>query len=131
MTWEYVAGFFDGEGNITIYDYERKRVLAPDRITTYQEKQVKISMAQKTRIIVNMVQLKNGIIPKINEFLIAEGINSHIHKTDRFDIQRLQFSSRESCKIFLEKIIPYLFVKKEKAQLALDFILKNEREVYY
>jgi len=131
MNWQYVAGFFDGEGNITIYDYERKKVYAPDRITTYQEKQVKISIAQKIRIYVNMVQLENGVIPLLNEFLISEGIDSHIHKTNDKGMQRLQFTSRKSCKIFLEKIIPYLIVKKEKARLALAFLNGQTLEVYY
>lgn len=135
MNWSYVAGFFDGEGNIAIYDYERKRYF-PDRPLknqpyTMHERSVAISMSQKVRIFVNMTQLDNGVLNEIHKFLINENIVCQLQKANSKDIRRIQFSSRASVKLFLEKVMPYLIVKKPKAEIALRFLNGEEVEMRY
>ncbi len=130
MTWDYIAGFFDGEGCISIYDYEHKRTFKdrPKGPYIMKEKYVKISLDQKIRIFVHMVQKQTEVLEEIQEFLVAEGIqaNFHIKKTG---MGAVQFSSRESVRVFLNKVIPYLRVKNHKAQIALDFLNGVEQEV--
>ncbi len=132
ITWQYIAGFFDGEGCISIYDYERKKTLKdkPNKPTyTYQEKLVKISLDQKIRFHVSMVQRETLVLEKIHQFLNKHKIKNSLYFSKKTDMGKVQFSSRKAVLSFLKQIHPYLYVKGEKAKFAIEFLEGKKKEV--
>jgi len=132
MSWEYLAGFFDGEGCISVYDYEHKRTFRdrPSQNQPYvmKEKTVRISIDQKIRFFVFLIQKENGVLQEISEFLNEEEIQHSLRNYGK-GMQNIAFSSRKAVKKFLSKISPYLRVKKEKANFTLDFLNGISKEV--
>jgi len=108
MNWSYIAGFFDGEGNISIRTPNNK----------YSGRGVILTVAQK--------KSNADVIYKMKVFLAKQGIESHIYvqkaKNDNWeDGVRLQISNREDGKCFLSKIVNKLYVKKAEAMKALRY----------
>jgi len=131
ITWQYLAGFFDGEGCICIYDYERNKTIKdkPNKVYKYQEKLVKISLAQKIRFHVSMIQKETKVLEEIHQFLNEQKIKNslYIYKNG---IGSIQFSSHKAVYLFLKQIYPYLHVKQKKAKLAIEFLEGKEKEVF-
>lgn len=106
MTWEYVAGFFDGEGWITLYRTDRNRY----------GRSVKLGMSQNNR----------EVLFVIKKFLESKGLEriglykSHKRKTsclliqNKFDIEK-----------FLNGVEPMLIVKAAKCREAREFMSKK------
>lgn len=110
MTWEYIAGFFDGEGSI-----------APNGIG------VRISIPQTNE----------EVLTAIRNF---SGVGSIVKVTKRRehwkDSWTYYIASKKDIKFFLEKITPHLVVKKEVAikatsLLRLQLAEMNKREQLY
>lgn len=105
ITWQYIAGFFDGEGSITIYSPREK------------QNYIMISMAQS--------EGQNKVLYLIQEFLLQKGIAANIYiskpKTQygRQKLFALCIRKKRESVIFLEGILPYLIVKKDKATESL------------
>ena len=110
MTWEYLAGFFDGEGCIYInhrsYSYGK-----------YQA--VKI-----TQGIVN--EANSGIIAEIFNFLQDHKIPVRWHEDKYQGNKKFEViaSNKQACIGWLEGMLPYLRVKREKAVEAIGYIQK-------
>lgn len=92
MTYQYIAGFFDGEGCIII----EKR--------------------QSHRLVVDFSQKYIKVLGEIKKFL---GYGK-IKKKSTGNIYRLRFKCNDAKKI-LKKLIPFLCVKKLQARFALQF----------
>ncbi len=109
LTWEYIAGFFDGEGCI-FYTTEKYR----KGVSHY----VLLSVTQG---------IKNNqgchIIERIHDFLSEHGIKNGItHFANPTNTIRIQITSGASARDTLNGLLPYLTVKRAKAIEAIDFI---------
>lgn len=113
MSWQYIAGFFDGEGCITLC---RDSSFSPN---------------------VQMTQTEYSVLEIIKMFLEEHDIPSQIYSwrsqgpncKQRWDL-RIR-GGRQTVKKFLENVIPYLIVKKLKAQDTLrTLVLYPPRNQY-
>lgn len=101
MDWQYIAGFFDGEGNV--------RCESTSGITV--------------RAIITQCYLP--VLVVIEAFLLHHGINCRYylhkrHSKEHRDAYDLVISAkRENMKKFLHGKFPYLYVKKTEVQDAL------------
>ena len=98
ITWSYVAGFFDGEGNIS-------------------------HGMGKSSTSIGLVQKEVKVLHDIMGFLKINGIkaryNTNCQKKRTYG--RIIISAREPATKFLQAIYPFLIVKKLKAQDVLRF----------
>jgi len=127
LTWEYIAGFFDGEGCICFYDFKKKKTYKDkkgnEKIYIINEHRVRTYLVQNTRIFVQMVQKENKVLKIIGDFLVENGIKSYTYRVNKKGgCDSLQLSHHKMVQMFLENIYPYLIVKKDKAELALEYI---------
>lgn len=114
MNWEYIAGFFDGEGCIT---------KSNKRFNGYQ-----VIISQKEK----------HILDKIQEFLLVYDIRSAIyankkHGTQKNFVYSLYIRGQQCVFDFLSNVFPLIYIKKEKAIKALKeakkvIARKNARE---
>ena len=103
MTWEYLAGFFDGEGCICIYKVRG----VPNVIATVSQSEPRLA-----------------VIDEICRFLVEHEIRfSRYHRSREnknwSDVNTINIIHRGSLRKFLKYMIPKLIVKKEKAIEAL------------
>ena len=98
-------------------------------VAWHQEKLVKISLAQKIRFHVSMIQKETKVLEEIHQFLNEQKIKNslYIYKNG---IGSIQFSSHKAVYLFLKQIYPYLHVKQKKAKLAIEFLEGKEKEVF-
>lgn len=113
--WEYLAGFFDGEGCIGLYHKSQKY----------------------TRVLVSMSQAvpQEKILDEIQEFLWTEGFDFTIrlsckeHVGDKGYLRQTQYTlycvNRTEALRFLQKIEPFLRVKKLKAKEVIAWLAEN------
>lgn len=93
MDWSYIAGFFDGEGNFHI-NFTKK------------------SLQLICRIYGNSVEA-------FNEMIKFMGFGK-IYLSKIGKVPELTIMKKEHVKLFLERIIPYLIVKKDHAIFLLS-----------
>ncbi|MFA5376545.1 MAG: LAGLIDADG family homing endonuclease [Dehalococcoidia bacterium] len=114
MTWEYIAGFFDGEGNINIQTRAGRRKCA------------RLNISQNDRTVLEEICL----------FLKDRDIDARIyHLEPDANFRRpnikwyIQIASAGSVKRFLEGVIEYLIVKRTLADeaLALDYSIRRTK----
>lgn len=105
LNWSYVAGFFDGEGNI-----ETMQPTAP-----------RIAIGQAGAI--GLLCLNN-----ISSFLRQQGVESRIANFEKplglgkKPMHYLRIIGREPCGRLLSSMLPYLQVKKTMAQDTVRFL---------
>jgi len=110
ITWEWLAGFFDGEGCVR----------------AYQGKQ------GQARPYVQMSQAapRERVLYEISDFLNSQGINNRVfrnpaakkHWNDYFGLQVI---GRTHCAEFLRSVLPHLRVKTEEATTVLEYLDSN------
>lgn len=93
MSPEYVAGFFDGEGCIHLSKNGQCKIM--------------ITQKQPEILYVMQKQFGGGVFAKRNK------TGGYFH---------LQISKKELMLDFLKAVTPYLFVKRAKAEIALQFL---------
>lgn len=110
MTWEYIAGFFDGEGCVRLY----------------QGKQ------GQARPYVQMSQAvpREGVLLEIQKFLKSHGIETYFRRDKSTnpgwnDCCSLKISTREGCAEFLRNVLPHMHAKKDEAEEVLSNLDKN------
>lgn len=118
ITWDYLAGFFDGEGCIFYEIYQYKK---------YKCHRFECHITQS--------QSRSEVLFLIKDFLKMKKIKSRIifrePGTEKAEPQfRLIIGGMGYGKEFLEKIIPFLFVKREKAKKALKFISQRKGYIF-
>ena len=103
LTNEYIAGLFDGEGNVNIYRHEYD---AP-RKAGYE-----LSIA--------IHNTHKGIVERLHGEW-GGYLQARIRKTDKWKTgYAWKLSSNEAIAL-LEKIIPFLVIKREQAEVAIEF----------
>lgn len=112
ITWQYLAGFIDGEGSIRVYGHKRQ-------VARYEPR---ISVAQAGL---------NGrlLLLEIQSFLEANNIKSGVYGGGRRDHPKhspcwhlILSANLDNIERFLSLIIPHLVVKRVEAQDTLRFI---------
>ena len=108
---EYLAGFFDGEGCVSIARIRRSRI-NPNHNDVYN---VALSVSQVDQEILECYQRRWGgpIYSQAPSRNITAKRQLYVWKPSTTSIKR-----------FLEEVIPYLRVKREQAELAL-FLLQQ------
>lgn len=108
-SWAYIAGLFDGEGCFSIF--------LRNKTHKYPNIGVKASISGD-----------DEHLKIIGHFLYGEGIISCISKKSKINSQAydLTLSSFDSVKVFINKITPFLILKKPQVELVLEAIKKKE-----
>jgi len=115
IDWKYIAGLFDGEGNISIIDSPKSKSRGIRVMVLSQSEQ------NNGDILANLV----------NEFLKKEGIirvHHYIYNSkDKRGYRRqpchiLLIENKWDAKAFLEKVKDYCIIKKEQITKALEFV---------
>ena len=105
MDWSYIAGFFDGEGSISVSKISKKQ----GKIRAYQ-------------ILVRFYNSDLDVLNKIKEFLGCGKIYQNNKKTDdRNILYELTISSKSQVQNILINLLKFSISKKEK----INYILKN------
>jgi len=99
-SWAYVAGLLDGEGSIT-------------------------KAASRKHYNVFIVNTNLAVLQFVRQFAggkiqVAKKSNSGVYAKRGFVYTHRWYIYGESAAIFLRKVLPYLIVKKEIAQRAID-----------
>ena len=106
MNWAYIAGFFDGEGCLS---------------KSWKRKVFQISISQ--------AEFQNTVLFEIARFLESNGVASSIYTHKEKGRSRagssLAITSQPSVKVFLENVLPYCIVKKQKAVHVLAVANKS------
>lgn len=108
LSLEYIAGFLDAEGSITITKRIRKDRPSP-------------LYAIDIRIVNNHIGVLKSIQKKYGGFI-------HIRKEDKGNQLYDLIMNNQHGKDLLNDIYPYLIIKKEEAELALKFPLSESRQ---
>ena len=101
ISLEYIAGMFDGSGSVRI-----DKVIKRGR-TAFQS-------------IVTISNMNQGIIEKIQE-KVGGKINSY-HRRSAYRREYFLVMHGKKGASFLNQVMPFLVVKKEHAQLFLEFV---------
>jgi len=107
LSWQYIAGFVDGEGCLGIYPFNNGN--------GYIGKRAIIHFGQKIQ--------SRKVIDKISKFLNTKGINHCVTTSNtgcRMAYIRIQH--RKMIKKFLRKTMKYLIVKQFNAQKINNYI---------
>lgn len=107
ISWPYLAGFYDGEGTVGLYNYSSSKTGG----TGY----INVSMAQQSPMVLHAIQ----------RFLVEYGIRtvmllSKATPLSAKSCHRLEVARGDALK-FLYYLMPYLVVKKAKVQDILRF----------
>jgi len=108
----YLAGIFDGEGSISITKSHRNKKFNP----TYA---IRIS-----------VQMCNPYIPHLFLDTFGGSINCYEHKGNQLPHWHWHLWSTKAIP-FLETLMPYLRLKKNEAELAIEFQLTKKNHHTY
>uniref|UniRef100_A0A6H1ZAV8 Putative homing endonuclease n=1 Tax=viral metagenome TaxID=1070528 RepID=A0A6H1ZAV8_9ZZZZ len=117
ITDQYLAGFFDGEGCIHFakrdYRFTNRAINYAKFIT------VSVSQGQKN-------EANGHVLKRICEYLNSKDINVRFKnagcRNQSTPYYRVEASSAVACKKWLSLMLPYLIVKRSKAEEALIFI---------
>lgn len=112
MSWEYIAGFFDGEGNVSYF-------------------------GEKAFSTINISQSRDRgfrVLSLIKEFLETQGIKAQVYSYDAIkfygqrgvdgnyaSVHRLHVIGREAVVSFMEGVLPFLHVKQIEVQDCLRY----------
>ena len=102
--WAYIAGFFDGEGCITIVMSSRRS----GNVTT-----PRIYFAQKNLSVLDHISHILGF----GRIYIKRP-----NKPGRDETHRLQITVRADIRTFCEGVLPYVFLKKSQVMLMLEYL---------
>ena len=101
-SWEQVAGYFDGDGNISISDLSNQPF--------------KLSLS------VIFTDLSSEQISMIRTFFVNRGIRtSNILRTSKGTAHMVAISTYEGVLAALKAMLPYLFKKANEAQAVIDY----------
>jgi hypothetical protein len=108
---QYLAGLIDGEGCLTIVK------------TKPSAKYARRSPSYYLRLTIQMIH--RGVMDKVCEVVGSGSVKKYANGSRR-PLYRLEIGG-ENAKNLIERIFPYLIVKKEEALLCLKFMDLNSR----
>lgn len=114
MSWEYIAGFLDGEGCISMCANKAR----PNALNL----QVTLNQTGSEGF---------AVLSEIKEFLAQWGVKSYLRLNNSPSRQNpryrpmwaLSIMGRDACTSFLRSVFPYIHVKKVKAQDTLRYLV--------
>jgi len=113
LSIQYVAGFFDGEGCVNIY--QTKKGVKKDRIgyqlTTSIFNSDKEVVEKLKKSLGGYIQIRKRNTDKWKDGYVWRLITNHASK-------------------FLKEILPFLIIKKEQAKVAIEFQELRQRKTY-
>lgn len=126
LSTEYIAGLFDGEGNINISD-------ATNGISNKKYKSIKVAIIGSHRPMIESIFYTMNIgsfstqkrqalyrTPRYNYTTNILNVNENVRLCKQ--CWRWMLTSKRECKDFLQKIYPYLIEKKEQVRVCLEFL---------
>lgn len=108
VTWEWLAGFTDGDGCIAI---PKNAVQRPS--------QIKVTWYQADAAWM--------VLGEITDFLEEQGIEYHLYLHPTDDVWQLRVQGAALTEQVLEMLEPHLILKQEKAQQALEVLRTSPR----
>ncbi len=114
VLWAYLAGLIDGEGSFVIQKTSVEKIAKSSRSKT-PKYLAYFSIGMVSREPLDLIQKTIGA-GKVYEERVP----------DRRSIFRIRFGGRLKLIPFVNELLPYLIVKKEHAELLLDFCTKWE-----
>lgn len=124
-SWEYVAGFYDGEGCFRVYPY--KNTNSNGHIYTGERPFVVVSQVKDNNKVLHLIS------NKFKDYDIKHSFYEDKYKEYKHigrPMSVIQITDRRSCKVFIEYVLPFLIIKKEEAKIVLTFCrrkLKSKR----
>lgn len=108
VTWDYIAGFFDGEGSLSMMNFSHRNTLAAAIVTISQSGEEGLQ-----------------ILSAIRDFLGTQGIKGYIQTQTRRANYRvmhhLKISARSGVTAFLQEVRGRVHVKRVVVQDVLRF----------
>jgi len=105
MNWDYMAGFFDGEGSVCCYTGNKDKK---------QSDRVVVSIGQK---------LPNGnVIKQLHSFLVDNGINANYRLDATYQMEYVTISDKNDVKLFLNRMSNYCVCKYQDIISGLTFV---------
>lgn|SRR5487761_1579580 len=105
MDWSYLAGFFDGEGHVSIRGYEGRRYPVAN-------------MGQRND--------RMEVLEKIQRFLADQGIHAALYERSTQYFALLNIDRYADVAHFLEGVVPHLIVKRKTAEAVLQMIREGK-----
>lgn len=110
----YIAGFFDGEGNINIY-----------KIDTKNNTEVQRRLVPKYELSIAIYNTDKGIMEWLSSvfggyFQVRNRTNTISHKEGWKESYAVRMTSNQAFE-FLNLVYPYLRIKKKQADIAIAF----------
>jgi LAGLIDADG endonuclease len=102
VSWEYIAGFFDGEGYISI-----------------QKASAKSHSGARYWLIASLCNTQRSVLEAITK-TTGGSILYHSGGKAGWESYRLTFYTRQAYE-FLKKVYPFLILKKDEADIAIEF----------
>lgn len=99
LSWEWVAGFFDGEGSIC-----------------YRLQMNSIGFE------LNIAQKYKPLLDEVASFLANEGIDCGVYPSKTDNVPKLFIRGKDNIKGFLEKVRPFLSLKGKQAGATMDYL---------
>lgn len=116
MNWDYLAGWFDADGHVSIVNRDAKWKKAKGS-GTYRKRYVLLTFGNTDL----------GMIQEIQRFLGLERLKVHTQKADKYDKQKsdyhkLQVVKRDEVAKILIELHPRCITKKHLIQDALAYL---------
>jgi intein/homing endonuclease len=104
MNWEYIAGFFDGEGSTSVIN----------------KKYCNWRLSQGVK--------QDDVLFQIQAFLTTQNIKSHLYTypTMANKMSYLHITKHKDVLKVLENLYPHLIVKKKIAEIVMKFVLNKK-----
>jgi murein DD-endopeptidase MepM/ murein hydrolase activator NlpD len=106
----YIAGFIDGEGYISVV----------------RHKDVRVKKGHTLYPIFRITNSNKEALEKINEFIKGDiRTNGNDKNYNHKQVYRIEVIDQKKIRDILNKIIPYLIIRKKQAELLLNFCNKR------
>jgi hypothetical protein len=108
LNWDYIAGFFDGEGSLSMMNFTHRDTLAAAVVTISQSGDEGLA-----------------VLTEMQTFLAERGIKAYLHRPRRIKRYRpmhnLKICARPSVSLFLQAMLPRVRIKRVVVQDVLRF----------
>lgn len=112
LTPQYAAGFFDGEGTLSLF-YEARRVWKSDSSR----------LVRGTTLIVSVANTHLGILQEFKELFKGNVfVNNKARNPNHKPVHSWRIQNTEGKTHFLKTILPYSIVKREQIEIALRYL---------